>query len=74
MEHPLIPNLDNLTVEQLSDKITELSKKLYIAYSTGNMGLCNQIQMALESYRNTYFEKLKGDNKGTPFDEIIDIS
>jgi hypothetical protein len=29
--------------------------------------------MALESYRNKYSEKLKGD-KGTPFDEVIDIS
>jgi hypothetical protein len=73
MEHPLIPNLDDLTIEQLSEKITELSKKLSIAYGMGNMMLVNQIQMALESYRNKYSEKLKGD-KGTPFDEVIDIS
>lgn len=73
MEHPLIPNLDDLTIEQLGDKISELSKKLSIAYGMSNWQLVNQLQMALESYRNKYSEKLKGD-KGTPFDEIIDIS
>jgi hypothetical protein len=37
------------------------------------MGLVGQIQMALESYRTKYVEKLKG-GKGTPFDEVINIS
>jgi hypothetical protein len=73
MEHPLIPDLTDLTVEQLGEKINELSKKLSIAYGMGNMDLVNQLQMALESYRTKYFDKLKGD-KGTPFDEVIDIS
>ena len=40
MEHPLIPNLDNLTAEELSAKISELNKKLGIAYRTGNSYLC----------------------------------
>lgn len=73
MEHPLIPNLDNLTAEQLSDKISELHKKLGIAYRTGNAQLCNQIRMAIESYQVKYQEKLRGTG-GTPFDEVIDIS
>jgi hypothetical protein len=50
MEHPLIGNLDDLTAEQLHEKITELTEKLNIAYRTGNGHLCNQIRMALESY------------------------
>lgn len=73
MEHPLIPSLDDLTLEQLSEKITELNKKLYIAYNTGNSYLCDQIRMAIESYQTKYQEKLRG-GKGTPFDEVIDIS
>ena len=73
MEHPLIPSLDDLTEQQLLDKITELNKKLGIAYNTGNGYLCNQIRMAIESYQTKYQEKLRGD-KGTPFDEVIDIS
>lgn len=73
MEHPLIANLDSLTADQLQEKITELNKKLGIAYRTGNGYLCDQIRMALESYQTKYQEKLRGDT-GTPFDEVIDIS
>ena len=73
MEHPLIANLDSLTADQLSEKISELNKKLGIAYRTGNSHLCNQIRMAIESYQTKYQEKLRGGN-GTPFNEVIDIS
>ena len=73
MEHPLIPSLDSLTTQQLTDKIAELNKKLGIAYRTGNSYLCEQIRMALESYQTKYQERLNGDGK-TPFDEVIDIS
>jgi hypothetical protein len=72
MEHPLISNLDDLTIDQLSEKISELTKKLGIAYRTGNGHLCNQIRMALDSYQAKYSEKTRGGS--TPFDEIIDIS
>jgi hypothetical protein len=73
MEHPLIPNLDSLTAEQLQEKITELNQKLGIAYRLGNAYLCEQIRMAIESYSNKYQEKLRGSGS-TPFDEVIDIS
>lgn len=72
MEHPLINNLDDLSTEQLQEKISELSKKLSIALRTGNGHLCNQLRMALETFNNKYQEKLRG--KGTPFDDVIDIS
>lgn len=73
MEHPLIPNLDNFSSEELLDKITELNKKLSIAMRTGNAHLCNQLRMAIESYQNKYNEKLRG-GPGTAFDDVIDIS
>jgi hypothetical protein len=73
MEHPLIPNLDDLTEQQLLDKITELNRKLGIAYNTGNSYLCNQIRMAIESYQTKYQEKLR-KSPGTEFDNVIDIS
>lgn len=72
MEHPLIANLDDLTAEQLQEKISELNKKLSIALRTGNGYLCDQIRMALESYQNKYNERQRGS--GTSFDEVIDIS
>lgn len=73
MEHPLIPNLDSLTEQELLDKITELNKKLGIAYRTGNAYLCNQLRMAIESYQTKYQERLR-KGTDTAFDEIIDIS
>ena len=72
MEHPLIGNVDDLTTEQLQEKITELTKKLSIALRTGNGHLCNQLRMALETFNNTYQERLRGP--GTPCDDVIDIT
>ena len=73
MEHPLISNLDDLTLDQLTDKITELNKKLTIAMRVGNSHMCNQIRMAIESYQTTYNEKSRRGSGGA-FDEVIDIS
>jgi hypothetical protein len=74
MEHPLIPNIDNLSTEELITKITELNKKLSIAWRLGNHHLCNQLRMAIESYQNKYTEKLRASQTGTDIDGIIDIS
>jgi len=63
MEHPLIGNLDTLTIDELSARVNELSNKLSIATRSGNGHLCNQIRMALESYRNKYQEKLQESYK-----------
>ena len=73
MEHPLISNLNDLTEEQLLEKISELQKKLNIAYRTGNADLCNQIRMAIESFQSKYDDKTRRDNNNN-FDEIINIS
>ena len=77
MEHPLIGSLDEQTLEELGNKISELSKKLGIAARTGNGHLCNQIRMAMENYQNMYqtrlqesYKKAQGDNN---FDDKINI-
>lgn len=59
MEHPLITNLDEYSADELSSKISELNKKLSIAMTTGNAHLCNQLRMAIETFRNKYQEKLR---------------
>ena len=61
MEHPLVGNLDELSIDQLTTQISDLSRKLGIATRTGNAHLCNQIRMALESYQTKYHEKLQSD-------------
>jgi hypothetical protein len=79
MEHPFIHDLDELSLEQLGTKISELNKKLGIAYRTGNSYLCDQIRMAINSYQSKYQQKTaemhapKGDGDDN-FDSKIDIS
>jgi hypothetical protein len=63
MEHPLIGDINNLTIDELSTKVSELSNKLNIATGTGNAHLCDQIRMALETFRNKYQDKLRESYK-----------
>ena len=79
MEHPLISNLDDLSAEQLQERITELSRKVGIAHRMGNAQLRHQVQMALETYQNKYRERMeqswqKTDGTDTDFSDRIDIS
>ena len=77
MEHPLIGNLDQLTADELSGKVNELNNKLNIAMRTGNAHLCNQLRMAIESYRNKYQEVVQQTYKkqigDANFDDKINI-
>jgi hypothetical protein len=68
MEHPLIGNLDNLTLDELSAKVADLNSKLSMAMRTGNGHLCNQIRMAIESYNVKYQEKLQESYKKSDID------
>jgi hypothetical protein len=79
MEHPFIHNLTDLTVEELTAKISDLHKKLSIAHRSGNSYLCDQIRMALNSYTSKQREKLdeqfrKSAGDADPFNDKIDIS
>lgn len=71
MEHPLIPNLDDLKLEELGTKITELNRKLRIAQNTGNGHLCNQIRMVLESYQNKHSQRLQEMYQSAELDKNI---
>mgnify|MGYP003662387779 CR=1 FL=1 len=72
MEHPLIGDLKDVSVEDLSSRISDLHKKLSIAVRSGNAHLCNQLRMAIESYNTKYQEKLRvGQTKD--FDDKINI-
>jgi hypothetical protein len=78
MEHPLIHDLNDLTLEQLYDRITELNKKLAWA-SRHNQYLANQINMALASYQSQYQQKQQAlwdssRQQGADYSDRIDIS
>ena len=77
MDHPLISNLDDLSLEQLQDKISELTRKVAIAHRMGNAHLRHQVQMALDTYQTKYREKLINQDSrdsGVDFGSKIDIS
>lgn len=65
MQHPLIGSLDDLTQEQLSERIVDLNRKLGIAAQSGNGHLCNQLRMAIESYNAKYQEKMRASYANT---------
>lgn len=78
MEHPLIGDLDHLTLEELQIKIQELTKKRAWAQRS-NANLAAQIAMALESYNAKYREKQqamldKMTRNGPDYSDKIDIS
>lgn len=70
MEHPLITDIDNLTVDELQSKISELQKKLNFATRSNNGNLATQIRMAIETFSNRYQAKLQAiydeQNKNSP--------
>ena len=75
MEHPLIGDLNDLTLDELSTRVADLNSKLSMAMRTGNGHLCNQIRMAIESYQVKYQEKLQESYKKSDanFDDKIKI-
>jgi len=68
MEHPLIGDLNDLTIDELGEKIADLNRKLSMAMRTGNGHLCNQIRMAIESHNVKYQEKLQESYKKSDID------
>lgn len=73
MEHPLIQDISSLSEAELTEKINDLNKKYSIAQRSGNAHLCNQIVMAIETYRNKR-QELYNKMKDSGLDDKIDIS
>ena len=74
MEHPLINDVSNLNEQELTDRISDLSNKFMIAQRSGNSHLCNQIGMAIETYKNRRQEIWSQSKKDTGQEDKIDIS
>lgn len=60
MEHPFLSSkdLEDKSIEDLQDTISNLMNKLTFAYRTQNGPLIHQLQMVLESHRTQYFKKM----------------
>jgi hypothetical protein len=78
MFNPLLPDLSKLKNEDIDNRITELMKKFLVASRSGQGGVCNQISIILEAYREEQskrhqaaLEKL--ESKGKNFDDFINV-
>jgi hypothetical protein len=52
MYNPLLQDLSTLKNEDLDNKINELMQKYFIAARSGMGGVCNQINVILEAYKD----------------------
>lgn len=77
MFNPLLPDLSKLKNEDLENKINELMKKYFIAARCGQGAVCNQISIALESYKQEQSRRFEAASKKTyqnkNFDDFINI-
>jgi hypothetical protein len=80
MFNPLISDFKDLKVADLEDKISELSRKYFIAIRSGNGMLAQQVAVVLEMYRNELQTRNLSVNKiptpdgKTDLDSLINIS
>lgn len=76
--HPLTPNLNKMTMEELTSKHGDLLKKITMAYRWGNADMVQQLQMLIDDYQTELNERnrrqLEEMNKASKnFKNIIDI-
>ena len=60
MNHPLTPDLSQLSDSDLMKKQTELQKRMIYGHQTGNSNMISQIELMLNDYRA---ESQRIDNK-----------
>jgi len=76
MFHPFQPELEDLTIPQIEEKILDLTKKYH---STANPQVKDQIATFLEIYRTELQvklakQKIDQDNDNKDLDNLINIS
>ena len=82
MNHPLSPDFEKLTDKEILEKVSELTKRLNLAYRFGNDALIRQVSMLLEDFKQEQYnrDRIKNEKindnqkkKGTDWDKLIDI-
>jgi len=71
--HPFIGDLSDKSLEELQKTISSLTTKLTFAGRTGNRPLMNQINMAIDSYRSMYNQKMDELVKKQNIQSLINI-
>lgn len=79
MNHPLTPNLQEMSDSDILKKINELNKRLVWAHTSGQGSVINQIHMMLDDYKaESQRRDMERDQKinkdsGKNWDSLIDI-
>jgi hypothetical protein len=75
--HPLVSNLQDMSEQDITAKLSDLYKKMAIANRTGNGALLSQLRMVIDDYQSEFnkrkqaeLQKLSKDNN---FDDFINI-
>lgn len=58
MQHPFISDLSHLSIEDLQDKITDLTSKLTFSSRMNNHTMSHQLLMVLDSYKTEYNKRM----------------
>ena len=58
MQHPFISDLSDKSMEELSNIIADLTKKLTFAHRMQNGPMIHQLGMVMESYKAEYNKKM----------------
>lgn len=76
MPHPFIDpqSYDDLTVDQLTNKISDLNRKLNMAHQMQNGALISQIRLALTSVKSVYESKINEQYKKLNLQNKININ
>jgi|APCry1669192269_1035402.scaffolds.fasta_scaffold07898_3 hypothetical protein len=78
--NPLFNDVSDLSAEQLDSKISELTRKYFIAARSGNSGLCQQILVAIEGFKQELSAKnakamsVATRNGDKNFDDLINVN
>ncbi len=73
MQHPFISNLSDKSLEELQKTLSDLTGKLTFAYRMGNGALIHQLNMAIDSYRTAYNDKMNEMIKAQKINTKISI-
>lgn len=74
MQHPFINDLSQLTVDELQEKITNLTSKLTFSSRMNNSSMSNQLLMVLDSYQTEYNTRMDAMYKKQNIQNTIRIS
>lgn len=78
MLHPLAPDLNKLTMDELLEKYNDLNKKFQLAHRMGSGSVIGQMAILLEDYRTEIGNRQRkmleeAGSKSKNFKNIIDI-